>query len=125
MGGLSWVVDRVPLGAVLVGSAVLLAGLDLLGAIAAKQWAEKRSWLWFIGGVIVFGVLFAAYGATLRYASLAMVTIAWVSLLQVALLLLDRFRYSVDISTGKWAAAGVVLLLQGYLLLAPSGRTGS
>jgi hypothetical protein len=123
---MDWVAGRFPLPVLLIGSAVLLAGLDFIGAIAAKEWAEKRSWLWFTGGLLVFGLLFWTYGATLRYASLAVVTIAWVSLLQVALLLLDRYRYSVDLSTGKWVAVSVVLVLQGYLLLAPpSGGTGS
>ena len=41
-------------------------------------------------------------------------------MLQVGLLLIDRWRYGVELPTAKWVAIGVVLVAQGYLLLAPS-----
>jgi hypothetical protein len=34
--------------------------------------------------------------------------------------LVDRWRYGVELPAGKWVAIGVVLVTQGYLVLAPS-----
>ena len=83
---------------------VLLAALDLAGAVAAKEWAENGS---------------------LRYAELSVVTMGWIVILQVGLLLIDRWRYGIELPTGKWVEIGVVLLAQGYLLLAPTaGSSG-
>lgn len=117
--------DRVPTPVLLVGTALLLAGLDLAGAVAAKTWSEHRSLVWFGAGLALFGLLFWVYGSALRYAELAEVTIAWIVVLQVGLLLVDRFRYDVEIATPKWLAIGAILGLEAYLLLAPDAATGS
>jgi hypothetical protein len=112
--------DRVPVPVLLLATAVLLAGLDLAGAVAAKAWSEHRSVVWFAVGLGLFGLLFWVYGSALRYAELAEVTIAWIVVLQVGLLLIDRFRYGVEIGTPKWLAVGAILGLEAYLLLAPN-----
>ena len=65
-------------------------------------------------------MLFWVYASSLRYAELALVTMGWVVMLQVALVLVDRWPYGVELPTGKWVAIGVVLLAQAYLVLAPS-----
>lgn len=44
----------------------------------------------------------------------------WVALLQVGLILLDRWRHGVDLPPGKGVAIGAVLAAQAYLVLAPS-----
>jgi hypothetical protein len=46
----------------------------------------------------------------------------WVVMLQVGLVLIDRWRYGVELPTGKWVAIGVVLVAQAYLVLAPSAE---
>ena len=99
---------------------VCLAGLDLLGAVFAKEWAENGSIRALVLGAGAFLVLFWVYASSLRYAELALVTMGWVVMLQVGLVLVDRWRYGVELPTGKWVAIGVVLVAQAYLVLAPS-----
>lgn len=98
---------------------VLLAGLDLVGALLAKDWADNGSVRALVLGAGAFVVLFWVYASSLRYAELALVTMGWVVMLQVGLVLIDRWRYGVELPTGKWVAIGVVLAAQGYLVLAP------
>ena len=64
-------------------------------------------------------MLFWVYASSLKYAELALVTMGWVVMLQVGLVLIDRWVYGVELPLGKWVAIGVVLLAQGYLVLAP------
>ncbi|GAA2167893.1 hypothetical protein FHX52_3830 [Humibacillus xanthopallidus] len=98
---------------------VLLAGLDLAGALFAKEWAENGNVRALVLGAGAFLVLFWVYASSLKYAELALVTMGWVVMLQVGLVLIDRWRYGVELPTGKWVAIGVVLVAQGYLVLAP------
>src|SRR6476659_9113901 len=107
----------VPLVATL--AMVLLAGLDLVGALFAKEWAEHGSVRALVLGAGAFVVLFWVYASSLKYAELALVTMGWVVMLQVGLVLIDRWVYGVELPLGKWVAIGVVLLAQGYLVLAP------
>lgn len=108
-----------PVWAVATVAMVLLAGLDVLGAVAAKEWAERRLPLMLVLGLVAAVVLFVLYAATLQYAELTTVTFGWVVMLQVGVLLLDRFRYGVELSPGAWVAVGVLLLAQAYLVLVP------
>ncbi|MFN0282647.1 MAG: hypothetical protein ACKVZ6_11845 [Kineosporiaceae bacterium] len=106
-----------PLVAVL--AMALLAVLDLGGAVAAKEAVERRSpWIAALGAVL-FLLLFWVYACSLQYAELAPVTFGWIVLLQVGVVLLDRFRYGVQLSTGAWVAVALILAAQAYLLLAP------
>ncbi|WP_157611069.1 MULTISPECIES: hypothetical protein [unclassified Terrabacter] len=101
---------------------VCLAGLDLLGALFAKEWADNGSVRALVLGAGAFLVLFWVYASSLRYAELALVTMGWVVMLQVGLVLIDRWRYGVELPTGKWVAIGIVLVAQAYLVLAPSAE---
>ena len=58
----------------LVGAMVLLAALDFLGAVLAKEWAAERNHWLFAGGLVAFGVLFAVYAVSLKLAELSTVT---------------------------------------------------
>ena len=98
-----------------------LAGLDLLGAVLAKEWVERQNGAWFLAGLLTFGALFAVYAASLRLAELSVVTFGWIVFLQVGLLLFDRFRYGVAFPPAKWLAIALILALQAYLVLAPTG----
>jgi hypothetical protein len=98
---------------------VLLAALDLVGALFAKEWADNGTIRALVLGAGAFVVLFWVYASSLRYAELALVTMGWVVMLQVGLVLIDRWRYGVELPAGKWVAIGVVLVAQGYLVLAP------
>lgn len=103
----------------LTGAMVILAGLDFGGALLAKQWADNGSRLSFLFGLLMFVILFVVYATSLKTAELSVVTMGWVVLLQVGLILIDRFHYDVNFSTGKWLAVIAILLLQAYLILDP------
>jgi hypothetical protein len=111
----SWRFYLVSLGAMLT-----LAGLDFLGAIFAKEWAERQHAGLFLAGLLTFAILFTVYAASLKVADLSIVTFGWIVFLQVGLLLLDRLRYGVSLGAGKWAAVVAILVLQAYLILAPN-----
>ena len=114
--------DAWPVPVVATVAMVCLAGLDLLGAVLAKEWAENGSVRALVLGAGAFLVLFWVYASSLRYAELALVTMGWVVMLQVGLVLIDRWRYGVELPTGKWVAIGVVLVAQAYLVLAPAAE---
>jgi hypothetical protein len=114
-----------PVPVVATVAMVCLAGLDLAGAVLAKEWASNGSIRALVLGAGAFLVLFWVYASSLRYAELALVTMGWVVMLQVGLLLVDRWRYGVELPVGKWVAIGVVLVAQAYLVLAPSTSVAS
>ena len=97
-----------------IAAMIALAGLDLLGAMFARSWADHRSIVSMIGGIVAFGFLFVVYGKSLDYVELSTVTIGWVVLLQVGVMVLDRLD-GVVISTPRLGAMGLILILQGYL----------
>ncbi|WP_076260117.1 hypothetical protein [Intrasporangium flavum] len=116
--------DAWPVSVVATLAMVCLAGLDLAGAVFAKEWASHGSVRALVLGVGAFLVLFWVYASSLRYAELALVTMGWVVMLQVGLVLVDRWRYGVELPAGKWVAIAVVLVAQAYLVLAPSAESG-
>ncbi|HET7823257.1 MAG TPA: hypothetical protein VFL10_17180 [Ornithinibacter sp.] len=100
-----------------------LAALDLFGAFAAKEWAEKQNTTALGLGALSFLVLFWVYASSLQYAELAVVTMGWIVLLQVGILVVDRVAFDSSLPAGKLAAVVIILAAQGYLVLAPSGPT--
>ena len=109
--------DTWPGGLVAAVAMVLLAGLDLAGALVAKEAVERRSPTYAVAGVLIFVVLFWVYASSLQYAQLAPVTLGWIVILQVGVLLLDSYRYGNPISARMWAAVVVILAAQVYLVL--------
>src|SRR4051794_8501400 len=107
----------------LVGAVAMLAlaALDIGGALAAKQWAATGQVTPLLLGAGAFLLLFWVYASALQYAELALVTMGWIVVLQVGLLLIDRFYFGVQLAPGKWVAVGLILVAQGYLLMGPSG----
>ena len=112
----SWPVPLVAATAML-----LLALLDLAGAYVAKEAVLRRSPALGALGAALFVLLFLVYASSLQYAELALVTLGWVVVLQVGVILLDRYLYGAALPAGKWVAVAVVLAAQGYLLLGPDG----
>lgn len=98
----------------------VLAGLDLLGAMAAKEWAEKQSIAAIAFGTIASVALFWFYASSLQYAELAVVTMGWIVLLQVGIVIVDRVHFGTMLSADKIGALIIILVAQGYLVLAPS-----
>lgn len=103
------------------GAMVALASLDFIGAIFAKEWAERNNVSFYVAGLLAFMLLFVVYAASLKFAELSTVTFGWIVMLQVGIVLVDTQRYGVSLPAGKWAAVGAMLVLQGYLLLGPNG----
>jgi hypothetical protein len=114
--------DSLPRPAVAIAAMVVLAGLDVVGALLARRWAHGGSLLWFAAGAACFVVLFWVYGSSLRYADLVPVTFGWIAALQVGLVLINRGGSAPGIPIGNWAAAAAIIALEGYLL-ASSGST--
>lgn len=113
--------DSWPTWAVGACAMVVLAALDIVGALAAKEWATSSRVEALLLGTAAFLTLFWVYASALQYTELALVTMGWIVILQVALLLVDRFLYDVHLAPGKWVAVSVILLAQGYLVLGPGG----
>lgn len=99
---------------------IVLAGLDLAGAYAAKEAVARRSPGFAVLGVALFALLFWVYASSLQYAELAPVTLGWIVVLQVGVVLLDRFHYGQAVPRGHWLAIVVIVAAQAYLLLAPT-----
>jgi hypothetical protein len=115
-----------PFAAIAGIAMLLLAALDFAAALAAKEWAGNGSARWLLVGIGCFVALFYVYASSLQYADLATVTMGWIVLLQVGLLVLDHVRYDVALPPARWVAVGLILLLQAYLVLAPTvSRSGS
>jgi hypothetical protein len=95
-----------------VGAAVVLAGLDLIGAFLARHWADHRSSLSLFGGIAVFDLLFLVYGKSLSYGQLGTITIAWLAVLQIGVMIFDRVHDGVPIPFTKWIAVGAIIALE-------------
>ncbi len=106
-----------------IAAMLILALLDFLGAVFAKEWADTRQPWWFVAGLLTFMGLFAFYATSLKTADLSIVTIGWVVFLQVGLLLYERFRYGASLPPLKWGAIVLILALQAYLVLVPNTTT--
>jgi hypothetical protein len=113
-------VGALPRPLVAVAAMVVLAGLDLVGAVLAKHWSDRGSLISLLGGVAVFGLLFVVYGSSLAYAELATVTFGWVVILQIGVVLLQRVQDGVAIAPDRLGVMIAILALQGYLVLRPS-----
>ncbi|WP_088317016.1 hypothetical protein [Kineosporia sp. R_H_3] len=104
---------------------LVLAALDLLGAVAAKEAVVRRSPAFAVGGALVFVVLFWVYASSLQYAELAVVTLGWIVVLQIGVVLVDVHRYDAPAPARTWVVVAVLVAAQAYLLLgapAPAGR---
>lgn len=109
-----------PQPVVAVVAMIVLAAVDLTASWATKEAVLRRSVPWAALGVILFVLLFYVYASSLQYAELALVTLGWVVVLQVGVLLLDRYRYGQTFGPDKWAAVAVIIAAQAYLLVASS-----
>jgi multidrug transporter EmrE-like cation transporter len=103
-----------------IAAMIVLALLDFVGAVFAKEWADTRQPWWFVAGLVTFIGLFAFYATSLKTAELSIVTIGWVVLLQVGLLVYERVRYGAQLPPLKWVAIVLILALQAYLVLVPN-----
>ncbi len=87
----------------------------------ARRWAHGGSLLYFGAGAACFVVLFWMYGSSLRYADLVAVTFGWIAALQIGLMLFGRRASVAAIPARNWILAGVIVALEGYLLVSSDG----
>jgi hypothetical protein len=106
--------------ALVVAAILALAGLDLLGAFFAAEWAAHRSIAPLVAGLTTFFALFLVYAVSLRVADLVVVTFGWVVVLQAGVVLLAVLRYGTHYSLDVWGVLIMLLGAQTYLIL----RTG-
>ncbi len=126
-GVLAWPFERLtsaPLGtyALLLGAMLLLASLDGIGAVFAKEWTLRQQPLLFLAGLLSFILLYVVFAHSLHIAELSIVSLGWIVFLQVGLLLVDVLRYGVSYSLTKWVAIAVIIGLQGYVMLTPNAK---
>ena len=77
-----------------------LAVIDLVAAYAAKEWVLHRASSMLALGVVSMVLLFWVYASALQFAELSVVTFGWIVILQVGVVLLDRYRYGTEMPQG-------------------------
>jgi len=102
-----------------------LAALDLAGACLAKELsARPRVWMYAMA-IGIWVLLFVVYVWSMRFDDLWVVTFGWITMLQVGVLLIDRFMFGTDVSGRKWALAAALVVVQIGLLLPEPARHDS
>lgn len=104
----------------LLGVLAGLVVLDLGATFFAKEWSTGRSVTWFWTGALVHFALFVVYARALSLVQLSLLNFAWILVLQIALVVLDRVRYDVALHPPQLLAIGGMLVLQGYLMFSVS-----
>jgi hypothetical protein len=110
-------VVRVNFVALVIGAIIALAGLDLLGAFFASEWAAHRSAISLLAGLATFLVLFLVYAVSLRVADLVVVTFGWIVILQAGVVLMAALRYGTHYSIDVWVVLVLLLGAQAYLIV--------
>ena len=114
-------VVRLPASMALPALIVLLSGLDIAAGLVAKSWADHRSAAVLVLGSGLYVVTFAVYAVSLRFGRLSMVTLAWVVIVTVADMLIDRFVFDARLPVGKWLAMLVAVAALGYVFSGTGG----
>jgi hypothetical protein len=104
---------------------VVLAILDLGGSLAAKEAVERHSVGLALTGAAMFLLVFWVYISSLEVAELSAVTFGWIVILQIGVVLVDRFHYKSQLAPGTWLACAVLLAAQAYLIMAPTSPASS
>jgi len=94
----------------------VLAALDFVGAILAKDYSERHRPVTLLLGAVIFLVLFVVYARALEYAELSIVTMGWVVLLQVGLFVFDWRRSGVALDARQIVVVIAIIALQCYLI---------
>lgn len=103
-----------------VGLTTVLAGLDVVESVLAKEWSLRRNHWLLLAGVATSLVLFALFVVAIRYTEMSTVTLGWVVAMQAGLMITEQVRYGVRHSVDRWIIVGMMVVLQGYLLSTPS-----
>lgn len=101
----------------------MLAAVDVVESVRAKEWSERRSVWLLIAGVAAAIVMFGLFSVAVRYTDMSTVTLGWIVVLQIGLMVTERVRYGIDHGLDRWAAVAAMVALQGYLLVGASEPT--
>jgi hypothetical protein len=108
-----------------VAGIILITGLDLLASVLAKEWALRQRLLLLGGGVALYTAVYLIYALSLRTATLTVITLGWTVLLQVLVVLVDRFRYGAQLGLDHWVIIALLIFGLVYLTVRPPvGATG-
>jgi hypothetical protein len=99
-----------------LGLMLALAGIDFAAALVAQDFADRRRGIVLLLGCALQVTLFLVYALALRLASLSIVTLGWIVLLQVALFATDLARGRLHPGAAQWTAVVVVLVAQAFLV---------
>ena len=103
-----------------IATMIVLALLDIGGALLARRYVEQRSLVVLAMGCVAFAVLFVVYAHGLHYAELTTITFGWVVMLQVGVLIIDRLDTGAGLPIDRIVVIGGLLALQSYLVLTPT-----
>ena len=99
---------------VIIACMLALAGLDLVIALLAKEWALRRGMLLFSSGLVASCLLFVVYALSLRVAAMSVVTLGWVVLISVGVVVVDQVRYGTQLQLDHWVVIGGLLFGVAY-----------
>ncbi|MEZ5298782.1 MAG: hypothetical protein R2697_21620 [Ilumatobacteraceae bacterium] len=105
--------------AAIAGITLVLAAVDVIEAVMAKEWSERRSVWLLVGGVAAATALFALFSVAMRYSDMSTVTLGWIVVMQVGLMVTERVRYGVDHGLDRWAAVAGMIALQACPAVPP------
>ena len=99
-----------------------LALIDFAAALVAQDFADRRRVSALLLGCGLQVVLFLVYALALRVATMSIVTMGWIVLLQVAIISTDVARGGLHLRWAQWCAVTLVILAQVYLVATTNGR---
>ena len=106
IGAIVAVASKLPGSVVVPGMILLLSAVDIIGALAAKQWAHSPGIWVFLVGSVLYVLLFWLYAQSLRHGDLTTVTVGWVAVLTIASMVLDRYHYGVHFAPVQMGGRG-------------------
>jgi hypothetical protein len=105
---------------IVVGLVLLLAGLDIVESVFAKEWAIRRTpWL-LLAGLTASVLMFLLFVVAIGYTEMSTVTIGWIVLMQAGLMVTETVRYDVSHTPDRWLAMGAIVALLTYLVASPA-----
>ena len=108
-------VARLPIAVVLPALVALLSGLDIVGGLLAKSWSQRHSGAALIVGSGLFVLVFVVYGLALQLGRFSVVTVAWIVVVTVVDMIIDRFCFQADLPLSKWVAMLVAVAALAYV----------
>ncbi len=108
-----------------LGLIVVLAGLDLLSALFAKEWSVHKSWWLLAAGLLCTIVIYVVFALGLKVVEMSTLAFGWIIVVESGIVIAERVRYGQSLPVGKWFAIAGLMILQGYLLLGPSSADAS